>query len=243
GGTIFHVDDIDSDSPKNLVRDVFYTTISGYQSNATGYNSSIFINTPIISDGSGNVFFGFRVQGMAPAPLSTRQSGYARIAPNGAGSYVLVGAATGDSNIAWDSHNSAPALSNDGTTLYAVAKSSSTAYYGYLMALDTTSTPMSIKSKVFLRDPRNNNGAGILDDGTASPMVAPDGDVFLGVFANPDNGSRGWLLHFNGDLSVQKAPGAFGWDFTPGVVPASMVPGYNGPSAYLIASKYNNYAI
>jgi hypothetical protein len=238
GGTIFHVDGIDSNSPGTPVREVFYTTLSGYQANAASYNSTIFVNTPIISDGSGNVFFGFRVQNTAPAPLSTTQSGYARIDPNGVGRYVLVGTASGDSSIARDSHNAAPALSNDGTTLYVVAKSGSTSN-GYLIALD--STTLATKSKVFLRDPRNNNGAGILDDGTASPMVAPDGDVFLGVFANPDNGSRGWLLHFIGDLSVQKAPGAFGWDFTPGVVPASMVPGYNGPSTYLIASKYNNY--
>jgi len=240
GGTIFHVDGIDSNSPGAPVREVFYTTLSKYQSNAAAYNAAIFVNTPIISDGSGTVFFGFRVQNTAPAPLSTTQSGYARIDSNGVGSYVLVGAAAGDSSIAFDSHNSAPALSNDGTTLYAVAKSgSSSSTYGYLLALD--STTLSTKSKVFLRDPRNGNGAAVIDDGTASPMVGPDGDVFLGVLANPDNNSRGWLLHFNQDLSVQKTPGAFGWDFTPGVVPASMVPGYSGPSTYLLASKYNNY--
>jgi hypothetical protein len=240
GGTIFHVDGIDSNSPSAPVREVFYAPLSSYLANRSGYNSTVFINTPITSDANGNVFFGFRIQGTAPAPLSTTQSGYARIDANGSGTYVLVGAATGDANITRDCHNTAPALSNDGGTLYVVAKSASTAYYGYLIALD--SSTLATRSQVFLRDPRNSNGAGILDDGTASPMVAPDGDVFFGVFGNPYNGSRGWLLHFTGDLSVQKVPGAFGWDFTPGIVPASMVPSYSGASAYLLVSKYNNYA-
>src|SRR5436190_15734094 len=169
GGTIFHVDgDLDSNSPGTAVRDVFYTTLSSYLANPTQYNNTIFINTPIISDTRGNVFFGFRVQNTAPAPLSTQQSGYGRIDANGVGSWVLVGAASGDSSMTRDSHNAAPALSNDGASLYVVAKSASTSN-GYLIALD--STTLATKSKVFLRDPRNNNGAGIPDDGTASPMV------------------------------------------------------------------------
>lgn len=240
GGTLFHVDNIDSNSPGAPVREVFYTTLANYTAGASGYNSTIFIDTPITSDALGNVSFGFRVDGTAPAPLSTTQSGYARIDPSGAATYVLAGAAASDGSIGRDCHNTAPALSLDGTTLYVVVKSPSTAYYGYLLGLD--STTLATKYKVFLYDPRNTNPAGILDDGTASPMVAPDGDVFLGVFGNPYNGSRGWLLHFTGDLSVERTPGAFGWDFTPGIVPASMVPSYNGPSSYLLACKYNNYA-
>jgi len=66
--------------------------------------------------------------------------------------------------------------------------------------------------------------------------------VYYGVLGNPDNGSRGWMLHFSGDLTQIKTPGAFGWDNTPSVVPASMVPSYTGSSSYLIFTKYNNYA-
>jgi hypothetical protein len=72
-------------------------------------------------------------------------------------------------------------------------------------------------------------------------MVAPDGDVYFGVLANPNNGSRGFLLRFSADLTVEKTPGAFGWDSTPAVVPASMAPLYQGASSYLIFTKYNNY--
>jgi hypothetical protein len=37
-------------------------------------------------------------------------------------------------------------------------------------------------------------------------------------------------------------PGAFGWDDTASVVPSSAVPGYSGPSTYLLLTKFNNYA-
>ena len=71
----------------------------------------------------------------------------------------------------------------------------------------------------------------------------PDGDVYFGVMSNPDNGSRGFLLRFRNDLSIEKVPGGFGWDYTAAIVPATMVPSYSGRSSYLIFSKYNNYAI
>ena len=73
-------------------------------------------------------------------------------------------------------------------------------------------------------------------------MVGPDNDVYFGIFGNPANGSRGFMLHFSSDLTVEKAPGGFGWDNTAAVVPASMVPSYTGTSSYLLFTKYNNYA-
>ena len=121
------------------------TTLANYQANASGFNTTVFINTPITADGSGNVFFGFRVQGTAPAPLNTTRSGFARIDPNGNASYVLAGTAANDSNIGRDSHNSAPALSNDQTTLYVVVKRASTEAYGYLLGLDTTTLATKFK--------------------------------------------------------------------------------------------------
>jgi hypothetical protein len=200
----------------------------------------VFIDTPITSDANGNIFFGFRVQGTAPAPLSTTESGWARIGADGSGSYVLVDAMTGDPNIMRDSHNVAPAISNDGRTVYVVAKGP-TAFYAYLVGLD--STTLATKYKVFLDDPRpGSNPAGEADDGTASPLVGPDGDVYHGVLAKNDNGSRGFMLHFDSTLTIEHAPGAFGWDDTASIVPAAMVPSYTGSSSYLLFTKFNNYA-
>src|SRR5690242_18530635 len=91
GGTIYYIDNPDSTSHAAPVQQVFYTTLPNYQANASAFNSSVFINTPITSDSSGNVFFGFRVQGTAPTPLNTTESGFARIDPNGNATYVLAG--------------------------------------------------------------------------------------------------------------------------------------------------------
>lgn len=242
GGTVYYINNVDSAGHGTPVQQAFYG-LANYQANASGFNSTVFIDTPITADSSGDIFFGFRVQGSAPAPLSTTQSGYARIDPNGNGSYVLASTAAGDSNIAFDSHAAAPAVSNDQSTVYVVVKSATAdSSYGYLLGLNATT--LATKYKVFLKDPRNNNanGATLLDISTASPMVGPDNDVYFGIYGNPANGSRGFLLHFSSDLTVEKTPGGFGWDYTPGVVPASMVPSYTGPSSYLLLTKYNNYA-
>src|SRR5579872_5292375 len=238
GGTILYIANPDSATPGTPVRQVFYTTLSDYQTRAASFNSTVFINTPLTADSNGDIFFGFRVQGTAPSPLST-QDGIARIDANGNGTYVLVGTAAADSAVSHDAQNSAPALSNDGTTIYVAAKSATNDYYAYLLGLD--STALTTKYRVLLTDPRNGNGAGVVDASTASPTIGPDNDVYFGTMANPDNGSRGFLLHFSSDLTVTKTPGAFGWDNTPAIVSSSIVSSYTGSSAYLLLSNYNDY--
>ena len=241
GGTIWHIDNPDSNSPGAPVREVFYTSLANYNANAAAYNATIFVNTPITADSHGNIYFGFRVQGTAPAPLNTTQSGFARIDTSGTGIFVLAAAAAGDGAIQRDSHNVAPALSSDETTVYVAVKWSTNNRYCYLLGLDTTT--LQTKFSVFLRDPRSGDPAGVPEDGTASPMIAPDGDVYFGVQGTPaNNGSRGFLLRFSGDLSITKTPGAFGWDYTAGIVPASSVAAYTGTSSYLLFCKYNDYA-
>src|SRR5258705_4052496 len=218
GGNIWHVDNADSNSPGAPVREAFYTSFANYTANAAAYNATIFVNTPITADSHGNIYFGFRVQGTAPAPLNTTQSGFAKLDTSGNGIFVLATAAANDGAIQRDSHNVAPALSNDESTLYVVVKWATNNRYCYLLGLD----PIDLRTKfsVFLRDPRSGDPAGVPEDGTASPMIAPDGDVYFGVQGTPaNNGSRGFLLRFSGDLSITKTPGAFGWNSTAGILP------------------------
>jgi hypothetical protein len=114
--------------------------------------------------------------------------------------------------------------------------------FGMLVALDAQT--LATRGAVTLLDPATGQLAWVSDNGSASPTVGPDGDVFYGVLESntPAHNFRGWLLHYNPDLSVTKVPGSFGWDQTVSVAPASMVPQYTGPSSYLLVSKYNNYA-
>jgi hypothetical protein len=114
--------------------------------------------------------------------------------------------------------------------------------YGYLLALDS-STLKTITSALLI-DPWSGFTATITDESSATPTVGPDGDVYFGVLENPfpSHNDRGWLLHFNSDLTQQKLPGSFGWDDTASVVDASLVSSYHGSSTYLVMTKYNNYA-
>jgi uncharacterized Zn-binding protein involved in type VI secretion len=245
GGTVYFRDNVDSSSSTG--GQLAFFGMVNYLASPASFNATVFINTPITSDSAGNIYFGFRTSGTTPLGL---QSGIARIDANGNGTWIsAVNASGGDTNITRMPHQAAPALSHDEQTLYVVVASNSTSTNRYLVGLDPTTLALKesspgVKMRVALKDPRNGGGnnASVIDDSSASPMVGPDGDVYYGVLGNPDNGSRGWLLHFSGDLTQTKTPGAFGWDNTASIVPASMVPSYTGNSSYLIFTKYNNYA-
>ncbi len=209
-----------------------------YNAAPATYNSNVKICSPLMAAGTGYVYFGFRATGTTSANL---RSGIARQLPwTSGGTWVSAATAAGDSNIVGPVMNCAPALSNDGKYVY-IAVSHGNQSYGYLLCLNATT--LQTVNKVRLRDP-NGNDAELPDLGTASPMVGPDGDVYFGVLENPFpyNHDRGWMLHFNPTLTVQKPTGAFGWDDTAAVVPAASVPSYSGTSSYLILTKYNNYA-
>lgn len=236
GGTVLYRDTLDSNSPSAPTRVAFFGDGS-YAANAAAYNNNVFISTPITSDSAGNVYFGYTVTGTTPTNL---QSGIARIAANGTATFTTAqAAAMNDLTINKVATNCAPALSPDGKTLY-VAVNQASGGSGDLLALN--STTLAPVGKVALKDPRNGNAAFISDDGTASPMVGPDGRVYYGVLENPLQTFRGFMLSFSPDLSQTKTPGAFGWDDTGSVVAASLVPSYHGSSSYLIMTKYNNYA-
>jgi hypothetical protein len=213
---------------------------AAYQANPAAYQSSVQISTPLTADEYGNVFFGFVAGSGAPSGLA---SGIARVGADQTGIWISAAAAAGDPSMTQVQMNCAPAISYDHTTLYiAVSNGAANGYAGYLLGLDTTT--LKLKYKVRLKDPSIGDDAEINDDSTASPTIGPNGDVFFGVLARqyPYHNARGWLLHFDGKLSVTKLPGSFGWDITPSVLPAKMVPSYQGKSKYLLMTKYNNYA-
>lgn len=226
------------DQAKGVTSHLFFYGIKNYEANPAAYQQSVEINTPLTTDVAGNIFFGFLVVGSTPIGL---QSGVARVAPDGTGTWVSAASLSGDSSITEVAMSCAPALSKDGSLVY-VAVSSGDFGFGYLLALD--SSTLAVVNKVRLLDPASGLDATMPDESSAAPTVGPDGDVYYGVLENPfpSHNDRGWLLHFNRDLSVQKTPGSFGWDDTASLVEASLVASYHGSSKYLLMTKYNNYA-
>jgi hypothetical protein len=222
-----------------FVNHVFFGA-AAYNANPAAYDATVFINTPLTSDANGNIFFGFQVTGANPAGLV---SGIARVAPDGTGIWVSAAAAAGDATVQKPAMNCAPAISIDGGTVYIAVNRGSTnaTQTGFLLALN--STTLATRAAVALRDPNTLTNARISDDGTAAPVIGPDGRVFYGVLETtfPTHNARGWLLQFDALLNPVGVPGSFGWDVSPSVIPASMVPSYTGTSTYLLAQKYNNY--
>jgi hypothetical protein len=239
GGTVYFCDTPDTTNNSPVIGQIAFYGLAYYLADTNAYLSNVFIDTPLTSDRYGNIFFGFQVTGSTPTNL---QSGIARIDFNGTGTWIAASNAVTNAAISQVAMNCAPALSNDHKTLY-IAVNNGYSGYGYLVALDSrTLAPLQ---SVRLKDVKNpGNDANVDDDGTASPAVGPDGDVYFGVLENPwySNNDRGWMLHFNSTLTQTKLPGAFGWDDTASVVPASMIPTYHGSSSYLLMTKYNNYA-
>lgn len=235
GGTILRRASADAPTAA-VVRQAFFG-IGAYAADPGAYNGNVKINTPISVGADGSAYFGFVVTGPTPVPL---QSGIARIDPAGNGTWVAASAAAGDPSILQVVHNCAPALSADGSVLYFSVRDALS--HGYLLAVH--SGTLATVGSVRLKDPKTGADAHLFDDGTASPTIGPDGDVYYGVLENPfpSNHYRGWMLHYNGALTQAKLPGAFGWDDTASIVPASAVPSYTGPSGYLLFTKYNNYA-
>jgi len=231
----------DPDASGNAMQSAVFYGAGAYAAAPTSYDTQVYINTPLTTDAAGNVYFGFVVSGATPAGL---KSGIARIGADGSGRWVGAADAAADAGIAKVATNSAPALSPDGRTLYVavnVAPVTGVIQRGALLALD--STTLATQAVAALNDPAAGGRARLSDDGTASPTVGPDGDVFFGVLEGVfgAHNARGWLLHFDATLTTLKTPGSFGWDDTASIVPASMVPSYTGSSSYLLATKYNNY--
>jgi hypothetical protein len=217
--------------------------IGNYNTNPQAFNNAIQICTPITSDSADTLYFGFVSSGASlPGFPNGIPSGLAKVPVSGASKFAAAQTLAQDPSISQIVQNCAPALSADETKLY-IAVSQGSFSSGYLCCVNSNN--LAPINQAALTDPRNSQwSAPLPDDGTASPTVGPDGDIYFGVLeaSFPSNHARGWMLHFDSTLAIRKTPGAFGWDDSASIVPRNLVPSYRGPSTYLLLTKYNNYS-
>jgi hypothetical protein len=235
GGTIYVVNNPDANGA-TVSRQIAFYGIGNYSHRL--FDGTVAIDTPLTSDSQGNLYFGFVTSAGAPLGL---HGGLARMGADGVGTWISAGSAALDGTMNQVVYNCAPALSNDGSLVYVAVSNANEgdSGNGYLVALN--SVTLHNVYRALLHDPQTGQLATLPNDGSATPMVGPDGDVYFGVLENPFSSSRGWLLHFSSNLQSAGVPGAFGWDDTASIVPVSMVPSYQGFSPYLIMTKYNDY--
>jgi len=192
------------DQIKGKISHLYFYGLENYLADP-GVYQRVKINTPLTADAEGNLYFGFTVIGITPVGL---RSGLARISHDGTGTWVSAQSISGDDPfVSKIATSCAPALSSDGSIVY-VATGSFDFGFGYLVALD--SRTLQVINRVRLSDPASGLNATMTEETSGSPTIGPDGDVYYGVLENPFPmpTNRGWLLHFNRDLSQQKIPEA-----------------------------------
>jgi hypothetical protein len=153
--------------------------------------------------------------------------------------------------------NLAPAVAPDGT-IYTISVAHLWSRSGYLVAVNNNLTPKWIVS---LRDrfndgcnvalppngtpngcrtgahtgvdpAQNRPGAGrVIDDNTASPVVAPDGSIFWGAYTRY-NYAQGHMMKFSSSGHFLTSYG-FGWDDTPSI--------FSHDGTYSLLTKDNQY--
>ena len=170
-----------------------------YTANPTVYQQNVQINTPLTTDASGNIYFGFLI---GPTPIGL-QSGLARIAANGTGAWISAASIGGNAAVTNIAMSCAPALSHDGNTLYIATTMQTPDMDIWLRSI---ALPLLCVNRVRLKDPSSNQSAFIFDASTAAPTIGPDGDVYFGVLKIPSRTTTisGWLLHFNSDSHRKK---------------------------------------
>lgn len=208
---------------------------NNYRQNRAFLDANVYIVTPITAGADGSLYFGYKVEQSNDLGLT---NGIAKVNPDGTCLHTSAMELSGTTSQFHMANDEAPALTRDGRNLYVVIRPESLEKRQRLVRIDP-STLKPVNSVEFI-NPTDPTFDFVVEGGTQSPMVAPDGDVYIGS-GSGNSSVEGFLYHFSKDLSERKLSGGFGWDTTPSVVPAQLVPWYTGTSKYLLFSKYNNY--
>jgi hypothetical protein len=227
GGTIYKVDEATG------------AEVAQYNPNGSTINPNSYVSGPLTVDQNGNIYYNeLTLNPTNPWSFDIRGAFLVKVTASGSVSTVSYSVLVKDPPPRCIDHlhcgaqrpgiNVAPAVSGDGSTIYTVSRAHFFPNWAYLIAVNSDLTPKWQTSMRTLVD--HSISGEILDEASATPVVAPDGNVIFGV-VGPDAG-RGYLLKFN---SSGKFLGSydFGWDDTPAV--------YSHDGTYSVITKDNHY--
>ena len=132
--------------------------IANYNANPSAYNSNIFIDTPITTDASGDIFFGFIASGPETAGINKRHRPHRRRTAWEAGLRVVSGCRR------W---RPIPPRRSATTATRSTSSRAPEMGTGKLVAMN--SQTLAVTAQVALVDPHTGSLATITNDATASP--------------------------------------------------------------------------
>ncbi len=206
-----------------------------------GNDTNTYISGPLMADPGGNIFYNtITLNTSFPWTEDINDANLVKITPAGVVSRVdykqlLTVTQTQCSGSPCGSQrpaiNVAPAISQDGKTLYNVSRAHFASGLSFLFAVNTSS--LTTKWQVQLA---NQAGQGntllVTDQASSSPVVTPDGSVLFGA-QNTSSTFRGSLVKFS-STGQFLATYNFGWDITPAIYPHG--------TTYSVILKDNHYS-
>jgi len=228
GGTIYKVNEANG------------AEVAQYNPNGTTIDPNSFVSGPLTIDQTGNVYYNvLALDPTNPWSVNIRDAFLVKVTASGSVSEVSYSVLVPNQphrcfglypcGSQRPGVNVAPAVSNDGSTIYTASVAHFFSTYSYMVAANSDLTP---KWQTSLARIVKNSGPGeILDEASSSPVVTPDSNILFGVSESSDGGA-GYMLKFN-NRGKHLASYSWGWDVTPAV--------YQHDGTYSVITKDNHY--
>ena len=207
GGTVWKVD-------KNTGASVSHVNPFGGVGGFVAANA--YVSGPLATDASGNIFYNV-IQFDDPAKgnvwsIDVANAWLVEIAPDDSSrtvAYTSLVSAGGSNGSQRPGINVAPAIAPNGT-IFTTSRAHMNASQSYVISVD----PQTLSANWAVPLSAGGNAA-IVDEGSSSPSVAPDGSVLYGVL-NGTGFGKGHTVHFDSQgVFLNSYP--WGWDETPAI--------------------------
>src|SRR5262249_55398804 len=225
GGSIYKLNETDG------------TVVTHYRPFGAQDDPFKFVAGPLTVDHAGNVYYTvIALDKTLGWDGDTRGSWLVRITPQGNMGTVKFSTLVPDAPTTCDGDpcgsqrpamNAAPAIANDGKTIYIISRAQFFLNYAYVVAVNANLTP---KWHTSLRNQIPGVDGWVTNLSSSTPAVAPDGSILFGALSS--SGDRGNLFKLS-SAGKFLATYDFGWDETPAI--------YAHDGTYSVILKDNFY--